>query len=138
MQIVCPHCDATNRLPPERDAGTAKCGRCKKPLFEGRAVALTGARFDKHLAASSIPLIADFWAAWCGPCRTMAPIFEKTAAELEPRARFVKIDVDAEQALAARYRVSSIPSLFLFKAGKIAASHTGTADARLLRQWVQG
>lgn len=137
VQVVCVHCDAVNRLPPERDGRAAKCGRCHNPLFDGKPAALTTARFRQHLAKSDIPLIADFWAAWCGPCRTMAPIFERAAAELEPRARFVKIDVDAEPQLSADYGVRGIPALFMFRHGKVAAHHAGVADASLLRQWVQ-
>jgi thioredoxin 2 len=137
VQVVCVHCDAVNRLPPERDRRAAKCGRCHNLLFDGKPAALNTTRFRQHVAKSGIPLIADFWAGWCGPCRTMAPIFERAAAELEPAARFVKVDVDAEPQLSADYGVRGIPALFLFRNGKVAAHHAGVADAALLRQWVQ-
>lgn len=136
VQIVCVHCDALNRLPPERDAKAGKCGKCHQPLFDGQPANLTGARFKKHVAGSSIPVIADFWADWCGPCHAMAPTFAKAAAELEPRARFVKIDVDANPQLSAEYGVRGIPALFLFQGGKITANHAGVADLGLLRRWV--
>ena len=136
LQIVCPHCDATNRLPEGRDPKAGKCGRCHQALFEGKPVALTTERFRKHVANSSIPIVADFWAAWCGPCRAIAPIFEAAAAELEPFARFVKVDVDAEPALSADYAVRSIPALFLFKDGKIAQQQAGLSDPGLFKRWV--
>jgi thioredoxin 2 len=137
IQIVCPHCDAANRVPVDRDAAAGKCGRCGEPLFTGKPAALTTARFGKHLANSDIPIVADFWASWCDPCRAMAPIFDAAAKSLEPRARFVKIDVDAEPALAQQFGVRGIPALFLFKDGKVAAHHSGLADASLLRRWVE-
>ena len=137
VQIVCVHCDAVNRLPPERDAKAGKCGKCHKALFDGHPAALTTARFRKHVVNSGVPIVVDFWAAWCGPCKAMAPIFERAAAELEPRARFVKIDVDAEPQLSAQYGIKGIPALFVFQDGKIVANQSGLADINLLRRWVE-
>lgn len=138
VQVVCPHCDATNRLRAGRDARAGKCGRCKSPLFSGHPVALNTEQFRKHLASSDVPLIVDFWASWCGPCRAMAPVFDKAAETLEPKARFIKIDVDAEPALAQQFGVRGIPALFLFKDGKVAEHHAGMADIHLLTRWAQG
>jgi len=137
MEIVCPHCTAVNRVPADRPAEKAKCGACKNALFGGKPVDATAQSFASHIGRNDIPVVVDFWAAWCGPCRAMAPAYERAAAELEPTVRFLKVDTDAEQALAAQYNIRSIPTLMLFKNGKVVAQRAGLSDAQSLRAWIQ-
>jgi thioredoxin 2 len=129
LHVVCPHCHTTNRIA-EGDLGKeADCGKCHAALFTGKPVALDEAAFDRHLARSDIPLLVDFWAPWCGPCRMMAPAFEQAAAQLEPRVRLAKVNTDEAQALGARYAIRSIPTLALFVGGKEVARQAGAMGA---------
>jgi thioredoxin 2 len=134
LHTVCPHCNAVNRVPPDRPAAEAVCGACKSQLFPGEPVALTAANFDKHVERSDMPVIVDFWAPWCGPCRAMAPIFARAAKELQPRARFAKVNVDDEPAIAGRYGIRGIPTLIVFDHGKVAKQHAGLVDMEFLRR----
>ena len=135
-RVVCPNCDSTNSVPADRPADAAKCGRCHAKLFPHAPIELSGDRARKHLQNSDVPVIVDFWAPWCGPCRAMAPIFERAAQALEPRARFVKINVDENPELAAQYGVQGIPALFAFHKGEMAARQSGVADVNTLKSWV--
>ncbi len=134
--IVCPQCLSVNRVAADRDAKQAKCGKCKKPLFDGHPHAVDQAAFDRHVMRNDIPVISDFWAEWCGPCKMMAPAFEAAAAEMEPRLRFIKVDTEAEQALAARFQIRSIPMLMAFHKGAIVAKQAGAMDRSTLRTWL--
>jgi thioredoxin 2 len=137
LHTVCPHCNAVNRVAPDRAAAEAVCGSCKSRLFPGEPVALTASNFDKHIERSDMPVIVDFWAPWCGPCRAMAPIFARAAKELEPRARFAKVNVDEEPAIAGRYGIRGIPTLIVFDHGKVATQHAGLVDINFLRDLVK-
>ncbi len=136
MQLVCPHCAAINRLPEQKPALAAKCGKCAKHLFSHSALSVTQSQFDRHLQKSDIPLVVDFWADWCGPCKMMAPAFQKAAAELEPRARLLKVNTEQEQGLSARYAIRSIPTLMVFSAGQEVARMSGALDLGNLLSWI--
>jgi thioredoxin 2 len=136
-QIVCPHCTAINRTPADRPAEKAKCGACHNRLFSGKPVAASAQAFATHLQRNDIPVVADFWAEWCGPCKAMAPAYDRVAAELEPHVRFLKVDTEAEQQLAAQYNIRSIPTLMLFRNGTVVAQRAGASDAASLRAWIQ-
>jgi thioredoxin 2 len=135
--IVCPGCEAVNRVPARKNASAAKCGRCHRPLFTGKPVSAAAKNFAKLIGSNDIPVLVDFWAEWCGPCKMMVPIFEQVAAEFEPRIRFLKVDTEAEQALAAQYNIRSIPTLMLFRKGAVIAQRAGATNAQGLRNWLR-
>ncbi len=137
LHVVCPHCDSVNRIPAGKAAGAAKCGVCHKPLFTGHAIPVGAAAFDKHVARDDIPVVVDFWAEWCGPCKAMAPYFEQAARELEPGYRFLKLDTDREPDVSARYAIRGIPTTIVFRGGKEAARRVGAMDGSTLRSWLQ-
>lgn len=136
IEIPCPKCSAVNRLPADRRHDRPTCGKCKSVLFNGHPVTLTAANFDRHAKAKDLPLLIDCWAAWCGPCQAMAPVFEAAAAEFEPRLRLGKLDTEAEPQLASRFSIRAIPTLILLHAGREIARSSGAMNATMLRQWI--
>ncbi|MBN2107026.1 MAG: thioredoxin TrxC [Deltaproteobacteria bacterium] len=136
LLILCPACDTANRVPADRPIEKSRCGNCHKPLFTGMPLELNAARLLRHMHESGIPLLVDFWAAWCGPCKMMAPVFAQAARKLEPRMRLAKVDTEAEQALAASFGISAIPTLMLFKNGNEIARQSGALDLQRLLSWI--
>jgi thioredoxin 2 len=136
--IVCPHCGGINRVPAGRSAAPAHCGTCKAKLFDGKPLEADAAAFERHTAKNDIAVLVDVWAPWCGPCRSMAPQFERAAAMLEPDMRLLKLNSDEQPEISARYGIRSIPTMLLFKGGKLAAQTSGAMEASRIVAWARG
>jgi len=137
QHIVCPSCGGINRVPTDKLSAGGKCGKCKLALFQAQPLELNASNFDQHLTKSDIPLVVDFWAPWCGPCKMMAPVFQQAAQQLEPQVRLVKVNTEQEQALAARFAIRSIPTLAIFHAGREITRSAGAMDLNNLLRWVR-
>lgn len=135
--VVCPACGAVNRIPADKlEAGPA-CGKCRKALFNGQVLKLDSDNFKQHTTRNDIPVVVDFWAPWCGPCKMMAPAFERAASDLSPHVRLAKLNTEDEQAIAARLNIRSIPTLVVFKNGREVARQAGAMQAEDIKRWVQ-
>jgi thioredoxin 2 len=136
MELACPHCLALNRVPDERLADAPKCGQCGLLLLPGKPVDLNASSFDRFIARAGLPVLVDFWADWCGPCKMMAPIFQQVAAEIGTRVRFAKVDTEANSQISMRHHIKGIPSLILFKNGEEVARTSGAMEAHALKRWL--
>lgn len=136
LHIVCPNCNATNRIPVARRQEAPSCGKCHESLFTGQPLEVSASSFSKHIERDQIPLLVDFWAPWCGPCKMMAPAFQEAAAQLEPRIRLLKVNTEAEQQLGAQFNIRSIPTLALFHRGREVARQAGAMGTADIVRWV--
>ena len=137
MQVVCPSCQAINRLPSSREPKMAQCGKCKQKIFQSVALEVSAAVFARHLQKSEIPVVVDFWAPWCGPCKVMGPNFTAAAVELEPDYRLLKLNTENAEQISAQWSIRSIPTMIVFKNGKELARTSGAMDQSQIISWVR-
>lgn len=136
MQLVCPHCGTRNRVPDDKLRHEIACGRCHADVMPAAPVALGDADLPAYLAGTELPVVVDFWAAWCGPCKMMAPQFSLAASQM-PLVRFIKVDTDAAPMLSSSYGIRSIPTLMLFQQGRELARLSGAVSAAELQRWIR-
>jgi thioredoxin 2 len=136
VQVACPSCLAGNRVPAARLAEDPKCGKCGTRLLDGAPAELGEQQLEQFVARTELPVLVDFWAPWCGPCRAMAPHFERAAQSLKERVRLVKVNTEEAPALAARYGIRAIPTLVLFRNGAEEKRMSGALDSGALERWV--
>ncbi len=137
-QIVCPDCAGINRVPDDRPAAAARCGRCGTPLFTGRPLEADAATFDRQVGRSGVPVLVDVWAPWCGPCRAMAPAFAAAAGEREPGMRLLKLNSEAEPQVAARLGIRGIPTMLLYAGGREVGRISGAMATPQIVAWARG
>jgi thioredoxin 2 len=137
LHLVCPHCQTINRLKAERLNQNPHCGQCQQTLFTGHPLELTSQNFQKNLARNDIPVVIDFWAAWCGPCKMMAPAFAQAANTIEPLVRFAKLNTEIEPGIAGQFNIRSIPTMILFKNSQEIARQSGAMNATEIIRWIK-
>ena len=137
FHVVCPRCDTTNRVARGRQGAEPRCGTCKEPLFPGHAIELGKKNFDRHIASNDLPVVVDFWAPWCGPCRMMAPAYEQAAERLASEVRIAKLNTEDDPDIAGRFDIRGIPTMIAFRGGHEVARQSGAMDLPRILSWIK-